>query len=97
MGVYPYNVNVYNGPYDGCIPGKASSACHLDVDGSAYCNDCLTCDNSWACKSDSDCPAHYACITGSACHGNNTVATGEPMCLYMLSDPTGTKGCFADA
>ncbi|KAG8170002.1 hypothetical protein KVR01_000747 [Diaporthe batatas] len=89
-GIVPYNINTGATPYSPCNSAYPYSSCQSDVDGTAYCNLCLTC-TTQTCATDADCGEGYACIENSACAVAG-VATGAPVCLYMLA---GGPGCYA--
>lgn len=88
----PYNINTGATPYSPCNSASPYSSCQSDVDGTEYCNMCLSCTEQ-TCTSDADCGEGFACIENSACSVSGA-AVGTPVCLYMLAGGT-AQGCYA--
>lgn len=91
-GIVPYNINTGATPYSPCNSAYPFSSCQSDVDGTEYCNLCLSCTDQ-TCASDADCGEGFACIENSACAVSGA-AVGTPVCLYMLAGGT-AQGCYA--
>lgn len=91
-GIVPYNINTGATPYSPCNSASPYSSCQSDVDGTEYCNMCLSCTEQ-TCTSDADCGEGFACIENSACSVSGA-AVGTPVCLYMLAGGA-AQGCYA--